>query len=342
MTEAPLRTAIVGYGSAGRGIHGPLLAATPDVVVTDVVTSDAERAAAARAAHPGARVHDSFDDLLAAGRPDLVVLASPHPAHVPQAMAAVQRGIAVVVDKPLALHADEARALVEAAETAGVALTVFQNRRWDAAHLTLRRLLGAGALGSVLRYEARYERWRPVPKRRWREEAPSEQGGGLLLDLQSHLVDGAIDFFGPVVSVYAELAAVTTVADDLTFLALRHASGVTSHLGSTSLAGAPGPRTRVLGTTGCYVAGPVDTDESAGPPGWQDVSAGQRGWLVRGAEQEPVPREPGGWADFYPAVAAWLRGGGPAPVDPGDAVAVLEVLDAARRSAATGETVRLR
>jgi hypothetical protein len=63
-----------------------------------------------------------------------------------------------------------------------------------------------------------------------------------------------------------------------------------------------------------------------------DVDADHRGWLVRGDERAAVEREPGSWSDFYPAVVAMVRDGGPPPVDPRDAVAVLEVLDAARRS----------
>lgn len=339
MTD-PLRVALVGYGSAGQGIHGPLLARTPGVVVSDVVTGHPERAAAARAAHPAARIHPSYDDLLAATRPDLVVLASPNAAHAAQALAAVAAGVPVVVDKPLALDAGQGRAVVAAADRAGVPLTVFHNRRWDSEHRTLHRVLAEGRLGRVIRYEARFERWRPVPKRRWRETLDSAAGGGLLMDLQSHLVDGAVHLFGPVASVYAELAAVSTVADDVTFLALRHTGGVVSHLGATSLAGAPGPRMRVLGDAAAYVVGGVAGEEQVTGSSFLDDGSG-RGWLVRGAEREAVPAAPGDWDEFYPAVLDWVRGRGPAPVAAAEAVHVLDVLDAARRSAASGQTVSL-
>jgi predicted dehydrogenase len=126
----------------------------------------------------------------------------------------VAAGVPVVVDKPLGTDATSARRLVEAAESAGVPLTVFQNRRWDAEQLTLLRLVADGELGEVLRFERRWERWRPVPKDRWRENASPEHGGGLLLDLHSHLVDSAVQLLGPVVTVYAEVAARTTPAED--------------------------------------------------------------------------------------------------------------------------------
>ena len=153
-------------------------------------------------------------------------------------------------------------------------------------------MLSSGVLGEVVRYEARYERWRPVPKERWREQSTSEEGGGLLMDLQSHLVDGAIDLFGPVRSVYAELAALTTVGDDVAFLALHHLSGVVSHLGATSLAGAPGPRTRLLGREAAYLVADVDGDPSA-YDAWRDADDEHRGCLVRGERVGAGARGPG-------------------------------------------------
>ena len=141
-------------------------------------------------------------------------------------------------------------------------------------------MLSSGVLGELVRYEARYERWRPVPKDRWREHSTSEEGGGVLMDLQSHLVDGALDLFGPAESVYAELAAITTVGDDVSFLVIRHLSGLTSHLGATSLAGAPGPRTRLLGRDGTYLVADIDGDPTA-YAAWIDADDEHRGWLVR-------------------------------------------------------------
>ncbi|MGH8971109.1 MAG: Gfo/Idh/MocA family oxidoreductase [Actinomycetes bacterium] len=338
MADDDLRVGLVGYGMAGRDIHGPLLRATEGLWVTHVVTANEARARAASQEMTGARVVSAYDELPA--DLDLVVLASPNHVHVEQARAAVERGIAVVVDKPLATSLTDAQDLVDLASRLRVPLTVFQNRRWDSEHLTVRRLVAERRLGDVVRYEARYERWRPVPKTRWRENLSTDEGGGLLHDLQSHLVDSAVDLFGPVVSVYAELAALSTRGDDVTFLALEHRSGVRSHLGATSLAGAPGPSTRLLGRAGAYVVANVG-DEWSPHTDWADRDDGHRGWLVHGEERHPVRREAGGWDDFYRAVLAMVRDGAPPPVDPRDAVHVVEVLDAARRSARQGSTARL-
>jgi predicted dehydrogenase len=337
---APLRVALVGYGMAGHDFHGPLLGATDGLAVTHVVTSDPARVEAVHADLPKAvTVPRSADLWPLAEELDLVVLASPTAAHAAQALDAIAAGLPVVVDKPLGVDAAEGRRVVEAAEAAGVPLTVFQNRRWDSEHLTARRLLAEGALGDVVRYEARYERWRPEPKHRWREDLPTEQGGGLLLDLQSHLVDAAMLALGPVVAVYAELAAVTTAGHDVTFLALEHESGAHSHLSATSLAGAVGPRLRILGQSGAYLVAEVPGEPSAFDTQWADADEADRGWLVRGDERTAVRREPGDWSAFYAGVVAMVRDGAPPPVDPWDAVAVLEVLDAAQRSAADRATV---
>lgn len=337
-----VRVALVGYGSAGQGIHAPLLSAA-GAPPSLVVTANPERAAAVAADLPSATVVPSLDDALAA-RPDLVVLASPTGAHVVNALACIAAGVPTVVDKPLAVDGPSAASVVAQARAGSVPLTVFQNRRWDAEQLTLRSLLAAGDLGEVHRFERRWERWRPVPKERWRENAPWQEGGGLLLDLGPHLVDSAVQLFGPVAAVYAEVRAWTTPSEDEIFLALRHASGTASHVTASSVAAAPGPRTRVLGSAAAYVTGRFESDPAAfdlGDP------VGCTGFLFRGEERSPVPTAPGTHVDFYRAVLAAisLSGNGfeavqaAMPVDPADAVHTARVLDAARRSGELGEVV---
>lgn len=335
-----VRVGLVGYGMAGRDIHAPLLAQA-GLDVTHVVTSDAGRRAQAETDRPDVRVVSSLDALLLqASEIDLVVLASPTGVHAEQAIACLDAGVPVVVDKPLGVDARQARRVVEHARAVGVRLTVFQNRRWDAEQLTLRRVLDEGRLGRVFRFERRWERWRPRPKDRWRERNLPDDGGGLLLDLHSHLVDSAVQLFGPVREVYAELAAHTTVAEDDAFVALGHESGVRSHLGALSLAGAPGPRTRVLGSSGAYVVTTFEQEQTAFPD-LADLDAEHCGWLVAGESREPVFRASGEAADFYRGVAAAVTGGGEMPVDPRDAVHVLDVIDAARVSAAERRVVQL-
>jgi scyllo-inositol 2-dehydrogenase (NADP+) len=343
MTE--IDVAIIGYGLAARVFHAPLVASTPGLRVGAIVTAHPQRRREAAAEHPGARLVASADELWSEpGETGLVVVAAPNDAHVPLASAAVAHGLPVVVDKPLAPEPDAAAALIERARAAGVPLTVFQNRRWDSDQLTLRRLMADGQLGAVVRYESRFERWRPDPDREaWRQRQPPESGGGQLLDLGSHLVDQALVLFGPVSHVYAEIdARLGGPSDDDVFLALRHRSGVISHLRASSVTPAPGPRLRVLGSRAAFVVEELDGQEDALRDGhrptdggaWGEEPESRWGQLVTGADSTPVPSERGDWPRFYRVLEAALRDAGPLPVEPEDALTTLRILGLARRSAA--------
>ncbi|MEV8105870.1 Gfo/Idh/MocA family oxidoreductase, partial [Streptomyces sp. NPDC088135] len=184
----PLRVGLVGYGLAGSVFHAPLIAATDGLALDTIVTSDEGRRAQARAEFPGVRFAASPQELWerAADGPDaldpldLIVIASPNKTHVPIATAALEAGLPVVVDKPIAGTAAEARGLAALAERRGLLLSVFQNRRWDNDFRTLARLVADGELGDVQRFESRFERWRPQPKGGWRESGDPQEIGGLL------------------------------------------------------------------------------------------------------------------------------------------------------------------
>ncbi|GIH32028.1 Gfo/Idh/MocA family oxidoreductase [Microbispora amethystogenes] len=304
---ADIRVGLAGFGPAGAFFHAPLIAATPGLRLSAVVTRDPGRAARVRAEHPGAEVVASAEDLWDAC--DLVVIATPNRTHVPLATEALKAGLPVVVDKPLAGTADEARDLVRLARDRGIMLTVFQNRRWDGDFLTLRRLLPE--LGEIRRFESRFERWRPEPKGGWREAGGPEDVGGTLFDLGSHLVDQALTLFGPVAHVYAEtdVRRAGIRNDDDAFVALTHRSGTRSHLWMSAVAGQPGPRLRVLGSRAAYVKWGLDPQEErlrAGErPGPADFGRGTERRDDWGTE----PRDPGGTEPRDP--------GGTEPRDPG-------------------------
>jgi scyllo-inositol 2-dehydrogenase (NADP+) len=337
---AERRVALIGFGLAGSVFHGPLIEAVPGLTLATVVTSNEERAARARDEYPGAAVVGTTDELWErASDHGLVVVATRNDSHVPLAAQALELNLPVVVDKPLAIRVDEARGLIEQAESRGLPLTVFQNRRWDSDQLTLRRLLDEGVLGEVHRYESRFERWRPeLSADSWREQTPPSEGGGLLLDLGPHLVDQALTLFGAAAEVHGEVASVRGGAsDDDVFIAITHRSGVRSHLWASSVAAAPGPRLRVLGSDAAFSIEGLDGQEDAlaegGRPGGGDWGAEpQERWgrVVRGEDAEPVRSENGAWPRFYELLAAHLAGDGPLPVDPRDAVATLEILERAR------------
>jgi scyllo-inositol 2-dehydrogenase (NADP+) len=347
-----LSIALVGYGLGGSAFHAPIIDAVPGLRLTAVVTSNPERAATATRRHDGVTVLPDTESLWRrASDLDAVVIASPNRTHLPLALAALEAGLHVVVDKPLAATAADARRLVSAADRAGLILTVYQNRRWDGDFLTLRRLLHDGALGAVIRFESRFEKWRPEPKPGWRESTDPDDAGGILFDLGSHLVDQALALFGPATTVYAEIDRRRPGArvDDDAFVALTHPSGVRSHLWMSAVAAQAGPRMRVLGTGGAWTKpgldpqeGALRTGETPGGPGWGEEPESAWGMLRTGEDNRPVPTEPGDYRRFYIALADAICRGGPPPVDPRDAVASLRVLEAARRSAHEHKVVAVR
>ncbi len=308
-----MRVALFGYGSAGEPIHARLISAAPGLELRAIVTRDPKRSEKAQRAFPEAEILPSAEDVWERAEAlDLVVVATPNSSHVPLALAALEHGLGVVVDKPFALTAAEGRSVVALAEERDRLVTVFQNRRWDGDFLAVRRLVKRGELGEVFRFESRIERWVPEVADGWRELPDPAGGGGVLYDLGSHQIDQALLLFGPAQTVYAELGQRRAEAqvDDDVFVALTHRSGAHSHLWMSLNAPQPGPRFRVLGSRAAFV----------------------------GHESPPPPDE---HEQFYKGVVAALRGEAPPPVDPEDAIAGLEVIEAAQASAREGRVLTL-
>jgi scyllo-inositol 2-dehydrogenase (NADP+) len=350
--EGPIRVALIGYGLAGAVFHGPLISSTPGMSLATIVTGDPERRSRASSDHPDAQLLAGVDALWQ--RPadhDLVVVATPNRSHVPLGLAALEAGLPVVIDKPMAPTAEEGRRLVAEATERDLLLAVFQNRRWDGDLLTVRRLLSEDALGPIVRFESRFERWRPrVPPEAWRERGDPEEAGGLLFDLGSHLIDQAVVLFGPPRTVYAEVdrRRPSAEVDDDVFVALEHEAGVRSHLWMSVLAAIPGPRMRVLGMRAAYEKFGLDVQERAlsegarpDDPDWGREPPDRWGRLSTGDGERTVETEPGAYPEFYRGIAASLRDGTPPPVDPEDSVAVLRIIEAARESARTKGVVEI-
>ena len=343
---AELRTALIGYGLAGRVIHRPLIEADPRMRVTHVVTGNPERQREAAADVPGVQVLSTVDELWRrADDVDVVVIATANDAHMPLATATLDLGKPTVVDKPLAITAADAELLCERARRLGVPLAVFHNRRWDSDTLAAQELITRGVLGRVIRLESRFVRYRPEVAQRWRERDAA--GGGVLLDLGTHVVDQALHLLGPAIDVYAEVAATRAGAevDDDCFLALTHASGARSHLWASMAAPVAGPRLLVQGTDGGWSKAGLDGQEDALRRGWTPVQgplAEPPGILVDERGARDIPSLAGDWACFYAGLAAAVLDGAALPVPADAGVTVLRILEAARRSSRRRQVVALR
>ena len=146
----PVRFGLVGYGFGARYFHAPLLVAAPECEVVGVMTSSAERQALVAREMPGAPTVTSLQALVDAGA-EAVAISTPAETHSAVTDAALQLGLAVVCDKPFAMDPAAARQSVALAEERGLKLSPYQNRRWDADFLTVRKVVDSGEIGTVTR-----------------------------------------------------------------------------------------------------------------------------------------------------------------------------------------------
>lgn len=338
VTAAPLRTAVVGFGVSGKIFHAPLIAADPNYSLDVIVTANPARAAEASRLYPQARIVPSPEALFSqAWDLDLVVLGTPPLTHLELGATAIACGLNVVVDKPFVITVAHGEELIARASDAGVQLTVFQNRRWDADFLTLRKLLQEGALGEVHTFESRFEWWRPEGFGNWRDSSTLAEGGGILHDLGAHLIDQAIQLFGPVEVSYGETANnghCPHAADTEAFVSLLHESGVRSRLWMNGLAAQSGPRFHLLGSKAGYTKWGLDSQEPALAAGItpSDPAYGvdpQESWGLLGVDGTavPVPAEKGHYPRFYTELAASLRGEGQTPVNPAEVLETLKIIE---------------
>lgn len=333
---------LIGFGLAGRAFHAPLISAVPELRLAAVATSRAQEVADL---YPQAATVASAEQIFADPAIDLVVIATPNDSHAPLAHAALDAGKHVVVDKPFALTASEARDLAEKARATGRMCTVFHNRRWDGDFRTVERLLRDGTLGEVALAGLRWDRFRPAIKPGWRET--SHPGAGLLADLGPHLIDQALCLFGPPDAVSADIACQRQAAtvDDYFEITL-HYGARRVIVAAASLVAAARPRFALHGTRGSFVKYGIDPQEpvlraggSPCDPGYGEEPEADWGTLVEGAEStRRLPTERGDWRCFYEQVAAAIDGNVP-PIDPADAIAGLDIIECARRSAAEGRRV---
>ena len=331
-----LRVGIAGYGLAGRYFHAPLLKGC-GYEVAAILTSNEVRKAHALEDFPHTTIVTSIEELLSIDL-DLVVVASANIAHAEQAIAALNAGIPVVVDKPMGRNLEETQHIIDTSNAVGVPVTTFFNRRWDSDALTIKKVLASGVLGEVHRMDSRFERFRPeLNPESWRENMSPEDGGGQLLDLQPHLISTAIDWFGNAELVTASVRSIRGSADDDSVLVLRHANGVISYLSASAVVGAPGPRIRILGSKGALVINDLDPQEALLRQGkypeggsWSEPTH-SIAHIYRGSEIESFESVSGNYALFYSAVSKAILDGKSWPVTNEDALLVARIIDQARK-----------
>jgi scyllo-inositol 2-dehydrogenase (NADP+) len=334
---------LIGYGIAGAVFHAPLIRACPQLRLAAVASSRKEQVEAL-----GVRAVPTLAGLLSDPQIRLIVVASPSDTHFELASAALAAGKHVVVDKPFSLTAAEADELIRLAARGGCALSVFQSRRWDGDYLTVKRLMAEGALGTVYYYEARYDRFRPQIRARWRE-LPGP-GSGILYDLGPHLIDQALQLFGMPQAISADAFAQRPGGQAIDYFHLTLEYGpMRAVLHGSVLAPGPGPHFSIHGDGGSFIKYGMDPQEEAlkagkrpGDEQWGADDPSLYGELTSadGARRR-VETERGRLEAFYREMAEHIVRGKPLPVDPRDARNNIALIQAALRSAEERRVVKI-
>lgn len=196
-----LNVGLVGFGKASRIFHAPLIDASSNLHLHSVVERHSDES---QKVYPGVRIVRDISTILADPNISLVVIATPNTTHYPLARQALNAQKHLLIDKPFANTAAEARGLIELASKNNCLLTIYQNRRMDGPFRTVQSLLAKKQLGRIVEYEACYDRFRNYQKpNAWREAALP--GSGVLFDLGAHLIDQALVLFGKPESVSADV-----------------------------------------------------------------------------------------------------------------------------------------
>ena len=361
-----INVGIIGMGRSGWELHAAWLSKDPAFRLVAVCDqSPTRRAEAARTF--SARPYQDASDLIADPAVQLVVVASPSNLHATLAIAALEAGKHVVVEKPMAITLAEADDMAAVAVRCGRVLTVFHNRRWDRDYQMVKKLVADGMLGKLLTLDSRVMTYGPewttygVPEFNPQWRIQKAWGGGFLADWGPHMVYQALELVGywPSDTVHSGAPKGTTglsitcqlrsqlwatEVEDYFNVRLAFASGLVATLEGTNNARIPLPRWFVVGSEGTLTADgawgrwtemrlrrtmsgmPVDVlPQGVGP------SSGGRNYDV-GEELSAL---------FYQDLAEALTTGRPPAITAKQARDVMAVLDAARRSDATGQTVNL-
>jgi scyllo-inositol 2-dehydrogenase (NADP+) len=342
-----LNVGLIGFGLAGKVLHAPLIAALPGLHLKRIV----ERSGAeAKSKYPWIEADPDSQGILNDPEIDLVVIATPNEFHYCLAKQALERGKHVVIEKPFTITTAEADDLIRIAKERQRVLSVYHNRRWDGDFLTIQELLNHNLLGSVVEWEANWDRHLPeVNLQKWREK--DEPGAGILYDLGVHFIDQVLILFGMPSSVYADVRIMReggTVNDY--FEVVLGYDRFKASLRSTKLAAIARPRYVIHGTKGTYVKHGIDTQEAslrAGispahadwgkekPEQWGTLRTELNGLVFSGS----VETKQGAYLDFYRNIRDAIHGEAEVLVKPEQARDAIHILELCEESSKRGYAV---
>jgi scyllo-inositol 2-dehydrogenase (NADP+) len=345
-----LRVGLIGFGLAGQAFHAPIIRGVRGMELACVLERHTGNA---KKRYPEVRVARTLDEMLADESIALCVVATPNDSHFFYARACLEARRHVVVDKPFTPTMKEAQELVALADERKRLITVYQDRRWDGAFLTVKKLIHSGGLGTVAEYEARFDRFRLDPKPdAWRERADFP-AAGVLWDLGPHLIDGALVLFGEPDSISATaLCQRPSSTIDDAFDVFMQYPRLRVSLRARIIAYAPGPHLLIHGTEGSFVKFGMDPQEEIlrGPncpdgldwgAEWGEEPEERWGTLSRVNEKpRKIKTERGDYRGFYANVRDAIEKGAPLDVPPEQALRTMRALLLSHKSSREGRVVR--
>jgi scyllo-inositol 2-dehydrogenase (NADP+) len=345
-----VRVGLIGFGLAGQAFHAPVIRGVPGMELACILERHTSNSVKR---YPEVRVARTLDEMLSDKSIQLCVVATPNDSHFAYTKACLEAGRHVVVDKPFTPTMAEAEQLVQLAAARGRLVTVYQDRRWDGAFLTVKKLIAAGTLGRIAEYEARFDRYRLDAKPgAWREKA-GFPAAGVLWDLGPHLLDGALVLFGEpeTISATALCQRDTSTINDAFDVTFEYPKTIAT-LRARIIAYAPSHHLLVHGTAGSFVKYGMDPQEeilrSDNYPDGHDWGAewglepeSRWGTLSRvGGEIKKVPTERGDYRGFYANVRDAIEKGTPLDVPPEQALRTMRALLLAHKSSREGRKLR--
>ncbi|NQD67131.1 oxidoreductase [Bacillus haikouensis] len=343
----PINVGLAGYGFSGQSFHRPLLQHSHNFEIHTVMSSNKEKV---QADIGGVNVVPSLQELLQEDI-ELVVITTPNHLHYDMIKQSLTAGKHVVVEKPFVTESEQGEELIRLAEENGLVLSVFHNRRWDADFLTIRNLMEKKKLGDISTYEAHFDRYRPMVKDRWKEN--KIEGGGVLYDLGSHLIDQALCLFGKPQWVFADVFSQRDPekAEDYFQITLGYDT-VRIGLYSRSIVLDPGPRYQLHGQKGSFVKYGMDRQEADLKEGINPYSASwgmedEESWgTLSLIEEEEVNKvklssEKGDYTQYYQGIFEAVRNNQPIPVRAEEALNVIEIIEACKKSSSEKKSIYL-
>lgn len=341
--NSPIRTGLIGFGLSGRVFHAPFLGTAADYELIAVASSQPDVVASLA---PQAEVEGTAQALIARDDIELIVITAPNDQHFTLARAALEAGKHVLLEKPAVTRLEHMQTLANLAQQQARVLTVYQNRRYDGDFQYLQALVQDGTLGELRHLDTRFDRFRPEPRQRWREQ-PGE-GSGIFWDLGPHILDQVLLLLGPPESVYANLRPLRAGSEvtDWFEVQLNYPDAVVV-AGSTPYEAGDMRRFNARFERGSWQCWGLDPQEEALRAGqmpdhrlYPSEGRPQTAVLFNAEARTPIDVPAGEYRAFYGQLARAIRGDEPAPVTLTDAVALLHLLELCEQSSAEGQVVR--